>query len=195
MRLPVENGDSTRDCGAMGGSSIAGMFLPSRGVRPNTPAHPLAGSARIANFSGGQPFRSQKIAFTSRRTAVGMRWNGPIRKNIIGHGVSGMSALGQDFRGGRDLLQVQGALALLDQPAGEHSRGVFLHPLIQEGRNFLAEISGMTETRELIALQRSARSREKKLPRGLRAGQGHRGLLEGRWHVNSTLITVNSTDR
>ena len=192
MSLLVEKGDGTRGGGAMGGSSIARVLPLCRCLPPSTPAHLLARGARVAKFSGREPVRSPKIAFTSRRTAICMRWGGPIRKNIIGHR---MSVLREHFRGGRDFLQVQGALALLDEPAREQRLRVFLDPLFQKRRNLLAEIGGMTKTREFVTLQRSARCREKELPGGLRVGQGHLGLLRVAGYVNSGLLTVNSTDR
>lgn len=68
--------------------------------------------------------------------------------------------------------------ALLDQPAREHGAGVFFDPLVEQSANLLAEIGGVSQTREFVTLERIARRREKKLPRRLRVGTGHVGLLK-----------------
>ncbi len=141
---------------------------------PSTLACPLVSIASAGKFSGRQPILSTKIAFTSRGAAVCMRWNGPIREIIIGRG---MSVFRQHFCGRADLLQAQGALALLDEPASEHGCRAFVNPLIKKRRNFLAEIGGMVEPREFKALQRVAGSREKELPRGLSFAMVHARLL------------------
>jgi len=67
------------------------------------------------------------------------------------------------------------ALALVHQPAGEHGGGVFFEPLVEQGRDLLAEIGGVSEPCEFVALEAVARSREQELPRGLSrvASQGY----------------------
>lgn len=116
----------------------------------------------------------RKMAFTSSGAAVCGRRDRPTRKKIIGHG---MSVSRKSFHGRNVLRCLVRAFPLLQQPAREHGRGVLLHPKIQKGANFLAEIGGMAETREFVALQRVARSREQKLPRRLGLVMVHRSLL------------------
>ena len=120
-------------------------------------------------------FKSQKIASTSRRTSIGGGRDRSIRKKIIGHGMSifGKSIYARDVRLGR--LRV---FPVLHQPAGQHSRRVLLHPQVKKSANFLAEIGGVAEPREFIALKRVSRSGQKKLPRRLSFGVIHKGLLE-----------------
>jgi len=71
----------------------------------------------------------------------------------------------------------RGSFALLHEPARQHGAGVFLEPLIEKGANLLAKIGGVAQARKFIALERVARGREKKLPRRLWLGTGHRSLL------------------
>jgi hypothetical protein len=78
----------------------------------------------------------------------------------------------------RGLLQAQGALALFDQPARQHGCRVLLDPFIEKSGNLLPKIGRMTEAREFITLQRSARSREQELPRRFGPGTGQGRLLE-----------------
>ena len=114
--------------------------------------------------------------FPSSGTAVCGRRSTPIRKKIIGHGMFLPRATFTRVRGFR---LVRGRFALLDEPARQHGASVFLEPLIEKRANFLAEIGGVTQAREFVALERVARGREKKLPRRLRLGTKHRGLLTG----------------
>lgn len=46
------------------------------------------------------------------------------------------------------------ALQLFHQPARQHGGGILLHPKIEKRGDLLAEIGGMAETREFIALER-----------------------------------------
>ena len=122
-----------------------------------------------------------------------------IRQKIIGHRMAVCGRLGGGcvhgvlrFRG------KNGALALLDQPTGNHSVGVFVEPLVQKGRDLFAEIGSVAKPREFIALERVARSGEKELPGWLGAVRGH-GILRGREvitnllkHITNTL-TINSS--
>jgi len=92
----------------------------------------------------------------------------------------------------------ESAFALFDEAAGEHGRGVFLEPLIEQGGDLLAEIGGVAEARKLIGLQSIARSGEKKLPGGL-GGQLRHGDLQRRvMHeydrdINTVVIHGSST--
>src|SRR5690242_11128792 len=72
-----------------------------------------------------------------------------IRQKIIGHR---MAVCGRRFGGGlvRRGLGFRGenrALALLDQPARDHGVGVFVEPLVEQGRDLLAEISRVAQAR------------------------------------------------
>ena len=174
MAMRVERRGGTRGCQALGRSAVARAWTQQPRLLPNTPAYPLESTARLGKFCGKQPIPSPKIAFTSRMAAMCVRRSGPMRKNIIGHA---MSVLRQHLGDGAACLQVQRSLRLLHQPARGHGRRVFLHPLVKKRGNFLAEIGGVAETRELEALERDSRSRAQKFPGGLRLGSGHMGLL------------------
>ncbi len=125
--------------------------------------------------SGKLWIERRKIAITSSWAAICGRGDRPIRKKVIGHG---RSVLRERFTGANVFLHLLRAFPLLHQPARQHGRGIFFHPLVEKRANLLAEIGGMTKTREFIALQRISRSREKKLPRRLCLVVGHAGLLE-----------------
>ena len=134
-------------------------------------------SETLSGKNGGELWIApREIAFTSRGAAVCRRRDRPIRKKIIGHA---MPVLRRQSGGVRGFLWVRRTFPLLHQPAREHGRGILLDPLVEKGADLLAKIGGMTETREFIALQRIARSREKELPRRLHVGTDHEGLLKG----------------
>jgi hypothetical protein len=132
-------------------------------------------SKAIRGKAGGELRKMpREIAITSRWAAVCGRRDRPIRKKIIGHGVF---ALQRRIAGGSGLQHLRRTLALLHQPAREHGASILFKPLIEKCADLLAEIGGMVETREFVALQRSARSREKELPRRLGLVTGHASLL------------------
>jgi hypothetical protein len=124
--------------------------------------------------AGKLPMERGKMAFTSSGAPICGRRDCPIRKKIIGHG---MSVFRKRFRGRDVLLRLLRTFPLLHQPARQHGHGIFLHPKIEQRANFLAEIGGMAETREFVTLQRVARGREKKLPRRLSFAMVHASLL------------------
>ena len=183
--------------------------LEVRGVEPQgcgAAAGPLGkrASGRIERLAGSAPFRPcgarsspDKIEETVRlsprrsgeRSNSAMRtvWlSGSIRQKIIGHR---MAVCGRGVGGGRVrcLLRLRGkngALALLDQPASDHGVGIFVEPLVEQGRDLLAEIGRVTEAGEFVALQGVAGSGEKELPRRLGAIGVHEGL-------RSTWVTYN----
>jgi hypothetical protein len=82
---------------------------------------------------------------------------------------------------------------LLHEQAREHGVSVFFHPLVEQRPDFLAEIGGMGETGEFIALQRVTRGRQEELPGRLGWGTGHRRLPEEHLDLNSLVIHVNGT--
>lgn len=116
--------------------------------------------------------------------------NESIRQKIIGHRMAVCRRWFGDgrVRGGLGFPRENGALALLDEPAGDHGVGVFVEPLIEKGRDLLAEIGRVAEAREFVALQGVAGSGEQKLPRRLSAIAVH-GDLRGR------AVTTNLRNR
>jgi len=108
-------------------------------------------------------------------TAICGRRPWPLRKNIIGHGMVPV------FRGrlasGCALRHVRAALPLLNQPPRQQGHCSFVHPLIEQRRDLLSEIGGLTEPGELKALQRRARGREQEVPRWLGARRDQGSLL------------------
>jgi hypothetical protein len=167
-------------CGARGSEALAknaeAYGLPSRRrTKLDTLLNHWVSKA-ISGKAGGELRKMpRKIAITSRWAAVCGRRDRPIRKKIIGHG---MSVLQQSLAGRGGLQHLRRALALLHQPAREHGASILFKPKIEKRADLLAEIGGMVETREFVALQRSARSREKELPRWLGLVADHAGLLK-----------------
>src|SRR5258708_33198739 len=103
----------------------------------------------------------QKIAITSRWASICGRRDRPIRKKVIGHG---MSVFRERFTRNRVFLHLLRAFPLVDQPSREHCRGIFFHPKVEKGANLLAEIGGMAKTREFKALEIRSSRTEKKVP-------------------------------
>ena len=100
-----------------------------------------------------------------------------IRKKIIGRG---MCSIAPGIGFGKWLRSAWRPLTLLQKQAGQHGGGVFFQPLIQQSADFLADIGGVRETRQLIALQGVARGREKELPGRPSLSGGHRTSVKGR---------------
>lgn len=127
-------------------------------------------------FSARATNKLQKTCKTSGKTAVyGLR-DGSIRKKIIGHGMCSIFAR---FGRGKQIRNPGGTFALFEKPARQQSGCVFLHPLIDQSANFLAEIGGMGKTRQFKTLQGVPRSGKKELPRRLAAARIHRASVEG----------------
>ena len=163
-----------RYCEAFGGNAGAsdrGQLVRSTRATPPGPID--------HGFVGGKASRKSRlqrriIAFTSRGASVCGRRERSIRKNIIGHGMSGFP---ERFSSGNLLPRLLRAFPLLHQPARQQGRGTFFNPQVEQRANFLAEIGGMVEPRKFKTLQRVVRSGEKKLPRGLSFAMVHAGLL------------------
>jgi hypothetical protein len=133
----------------------------------------------------------QKELFTSSRASICGRRDRPVRKKIIGHG---MSVFRERFTGGNIFQHLLRPLLLFHQPASQHGGGILLHPKIEKRADLLAEIGGMAETREFVTLERVSRSREKKLPRRLGLVVVHWSLPEsGASKINIALTAVNIT--
>ena len=159
-----------RWCEAISRNAGAREWQPLGHATRGTLPAPGDGGLVSGKASGKLWIEHQKIAITSRWASICGRRDRPIRKKVIGHGVS---VCGESFTSKRVFLHLLRAFPLVHQPARQHCRGIFFHPLVEKGANLLAEISGVAEPREFIALQRSSRSREKKLPRRLGFVVGH----------------------
>jgi hypothetical protein len=61
----------------------------------------------------------------------------------------------------RRLGSADAALALLDEPAGDHDVGVFVEISSEEGRDLLADTGGVAKAGELVGLQSVAGRGEK----------------------------------
>src|SRR5260370_4805420 len=128
---------------------------------------PMPGDVGLVSgkASGKLWIEQLKIAFTSSGASVCGRRERPIRKKAIGHS---RSYLRNTLTGRNVSLHWLRPFPLLHQPAREHRRGIFLHPLVEKAANLFAVIGGMTKTREFKALQRIAHGGGNELPRGYR---------------------------
>ncbi len=162
--MVVEESGQTRFCEACDRDAGAGEFIRSGREMPRTLPGPNGCSSASARAGGTLRIERRKIDFTSSSASVCGRRDRPLRKKIIGHG---MSVFSWTFSGGSVFRRLLRPSPLLHQPARQHGGGVFFHPQVEKRPNLLTEVSSMAETREFITLQRVARSGEKKLPRGL----------------------------
>jgi hypothetical protein len=154
---------------------------------------PGPGGRCVVSGLAGSKLRisERKELFTSSRTSICGRRDRPIRKKIIGHG---MSVFRERFAGGNIFQHLLRPLLLFHQPASQHGGGILLHPKVEKRADLLAEIGGMAETREFVTLERVSRSREKKLPRRLGLVVVHWSLPEsGASKINIALTAVNIT--
>jgi hypothetical protein len=172
-----------------GSARGAGAF--ARAPR-STPLGSAASQGVGGIFSSRAACKLQHPCKTSGRAAVyGLR-GGSIRKKIIGHGMRAIVA-GVAF--GKHVRRPGGTLSLLQKQARQHSSGVFLHPLIEQGGNLLAEIGGMRQTRQFKALQGVPGSREQELPRWLGRTGGHRPPIGDAANISRRVRHVKNTYR
>ena len=189
-RDDMEERAAASDRGAPGRSAWLRGALTLRPRPLGTAPRRIARSVIRDGVGGEASLKNSRISCTSCGTSNFSRWGESIRENIIGHrmrhgawranrhGIGcGMAVRGKQALTWTVFRNARRPLALLDEPARQHGAGVFLDPLIEQSANLLAEIGGMTEAREFVALKRIARSREKKLPRRLGWGTGHVSLL------------------
>jgi len=158
-------GEGRREC-ARFAATLAHLWILSGTLLRQPPSTNWSG-APVGEFNEWP----RKAGMTSENAAAARRFDRRLREKIIGHtmAVCRPGAVG----GGLRLRRVNGGFALLHQPTSNHCGGVFLEPLIQQRSNFLAEIGGVAESSEFVGLQRVARSRQEKFPRGLGAVSGH----------------------
>ncbi len=149
---------------------------PLEQTTPGTPPGPRDHGFVSEKATGKLQFEHRKMGFTSRGASVCRRRDRPIHKKIIGRRVS---VLRSQLGGRIAFLRARGTFPKLHQPAGQHGGGIFIHPLIDECRDFLSKIRGVTEARKLVALKRGPGSGKKELPRRLRLLTDHLGLLLG----------------
>ena len=136
---------------------------PLRRTTADTTPRPNDRGLVSARTSGELRIERRKIAFPSSRVSICLRRDLPIRKKIIGRSIT---VFRDSFSGNGGFVNLLRAFPLLHQPARQHGRGILLHPQVKQRADLLAEIGGMAEPREFIALQRVSRSREKKLHGG-----------------------------
>ncbi len=143
-----------------------GPFFPGGAAlkRPATPP----GESGSPNF-----FENRRRAWVEWRrlasnTLQNFRKYAAPRIEFIGHELHLASSrrYGTRVRAQRQACRFP-TLALLQEPASQERRGIFLDPLIHEREDFLPKIRRVVEPRELVALQGKRGSRAEKVPRRL----------------------------
>ena len=134
------------------GKRVAGRMERAPGSTPFRPCGARGSLDKIGKTEWLSPRRGGERSIAAARNVWASE---SIRQKIIGHR---MAVCGSRFGGGlvRSGLGFRGenrAFALLDQPAGDHGVGVFVEPLVEQGRDLLTEIGRVTEAREFVALQ------------------------------------------
>jgi hypothetical protein len=187
-------------CEAAGRPLLKGIVGRIERVVGSTPFRPCGARGSLDKIRKSEWFSPRR---TSERSIAATRnvWtNESIRQKIIGHRMAvGGNRFGRGLvRRGQGFRDANGAFTLLDEPASDQGIGVFVEPLVEEGRDLLAEIGRVTEAREFVALQGVAGSGEEKLPRRLSTVSGHR-CLRGRevtanvLNRTTNIIVINST--
>jgi len=172
----------TRGCDAQRSRAWESTLHRGQRVLPGTlvsdgPTRNVSGATRLGNRT-----QLQKSSRPSRWTANYGRRDRLIREEIIGHSMRAVRRMdGPRIDGLRRVLNTRRAFALLHKPSREHGGGVFFEPRVEQLSNLLAEIGGVTEPRQLVALQRGTRGRQEKLPRRLGFVDGHEYLQRETW--------------
>ena len=120
----------------------------------------------------------RKAGESSVATGRNVWVNESIRQKIIGHRMAvGEHRSGSGLiRSGLDIRGAQVAFAHLEENASDHGVGILVEQLVKKRIDFLAEIGGVTEARELVTVKGVAGSSEEKFPRRLGAANGHGAL-------------------
>jgi len=152
----------------------------------STPFRPCGTRGSLDTFKKTSRFSPRRAGERSVSAARNVWANDSIRQKIIGHRM----AVGR-YQPGRGLIGrslgvgcAHITFAQLEEHASDHGVGIFVDPLVEEGIDFLAEIRGVTEAGEFVALERVARSSEKELPGWLGAISGHK-CLRGREGISN----------
>lgn len=185
----------TRGCDALKTRAWESTWHRGRRGPPGTPRSDRASWKVSGAACLGNRAKQQKSSPPSQRAASNTRRDRLIRKNIMGHSTRVVRRMnGLRFAGLRGVLNARRAFALLHEPSREHGGGVLVEPRIEQLANLLAEIGGVAEPRQLVALQRGKRSRQEKLPGRFSLFDGHEYLLkESCGHCNALVKHVNST--
>jgi len=148
----------------------------------STPFRPCGARGSLDKIRKSESFSPRRAGEGSLAAVRNVWTNESIRQKIIGHRM----AVGRD-RSGSNLLRcdldVGGAhiaFAQLEEHASDHGVGIFVEQLVDKRIDFLAEIGGVAEARELVTVQGVAGSSKEKFPRWLSAANVHGALRRKR---------------
>src|SRR6266704_7061115 len=138
--VPVGRRGETHAREALDESAATRERKPMTNTASNALLRKKERSVVSGNFRGKLAFQHPKIATSSSGAAVCARRSGPIRKKIIGHG---LSVFLERVGGRHGFLRARRTFAQVHQVTRQHRGGAFLHPLVEKRGNLLAEIGGM----------------------------------------------------
>jgi hypothetical protein len=143
-----------------------------------TPFRPCVARSTLDKIRKTDRVTPRKAGESSVATGRNVWVNESIRQKIIGHRMAvGEHRSGSGLiRSGLDIRGAQVAFAHLEEYASDHGVGILVEQLVDKGINFLAEIGGVTEAREFVAVKSVAGSGKKEFPRRLGAANGHGDL-------------------
>ena len=193
-------GVGPQGCEATGRPLPKGIVGHIKRVAGSTPFRPCGERITLDKIRKTKRVSPRRAGERSVAAARNVWTNESIRQKIIGHRMAVCrSRFGSGLiRSGLGFCGENRAFTLLDEPAGHHGVGVFVEPLVEKGRDLLAEIGRVAKAREFVALQRVAGSGEKKFPRRLSAAGGHwtlrfnRIAYDGRYRTTASMILTSN---
>jgi hypothetical protein len=128
--------------------AMACSLRTGRGGTMRTPLRVTIGKLASAKPSEQPGKKKRNGAGASRRPIFCGRRERLISEEIIGHRRAPVCV----WIGAGKLLGGPSTLALLQEPAGEHGRSIFVKPLIEQGSNLFAKVSGVGQAGQLEGL-------------------------------------------
>jgi hypothetical protein len=187
-------GVGPQDCEATGwplGKRVVGRI---ERVAGNAPFRPSGARDALDKIRKSESFSPRRAGEGSLAAVRNVWTNESIRQKIIGHrmAVGRHRSWSSLFLRGQNVSGADIAFAQLEEHASDHGVGIFVEQLVDKRIDFLAEIGGMAEARELVAVQGVAGSSKEEFPRRLSAANVHGALRRKRLaRVSQDRITDN----
>jgi len=148
----------------------------------STPFRPCGARGSLDKIRKSESFSPRRAGEGSLAAMRNVWTNESIRQKIIGHrmAVGWHRSWSSLFLRGLNVSGANIAFAQLEEHASDHGVGIFVEQLVDKRIDFLAEIGGMAEARELVAVQGVAGSSKEEFPRRLSAANVHGALRRKR---------------
>jgi hypothetical protein len=172
-------------------------FVPEAGrcwqrYRLDTPLRQRITCAEIVQMKTGGGSAGQLAGDASGGGAHSRHRHPSFILEIIGRSTD---RVGLQLSAARTDRSVRHPIAVLHQPSCQQSRRSFLEPDIEQFNDLFADVCGMAQARQFVALQRRAGSRKQEIPRRLGFGLTVHGTLHGKSDVTSLLTISNSIEK